>query len=247
MEVLSPEIMVLLASAAGIAFVHTLMGPDHYLPLVSMAAARRWSWHKLIAITLICGAGHLLGSVALGLFGIWAQSEIAGLVAIENWRGDIAAWLLFSFGLAYLAWGLRQARRNNRHSHWHHHGELYHCHDHDHHREHLHLHEAMCRQGFFQRPAGGITPWVIFVIFVLGPCEPLIPLLMYPAAGESVAGVLLVTGVFGAVTVLTMLGAVVISFHGVRRFKLDGMGRYGQAIAGATLSACGASILLLGV
>ena len=297
MEVLSPEIMVLLASAAGIAFVHTLMGPDHYLPLVSMAAARRWSWHKLIAITLICGAGHLLGSVALGLFGIWAQSEIAALVAIENWRGDIAAWLLFSFGLAYLAWGLRQAHRNNRHSHWHHHGELYHCHDHDHHREHLHLHEAahahgtqaerissfgrllkkfpvsavrgvgrgesgvymrinehfepsnneaMCRQGFFQRPAS-ITPWVIFVIFVLGPCEPLIPLLMYPAAGESVAGVLLVTGVFGAITVLTMLAAVVISFHGVRRFKLDGMGRYGQAMAGATLSACGASILFLGV
>ncbi len=246
MEVLTPEIMVLLASAAGIAFVHTLMGPDHYLPFVSMAVARRWTWSRVIAITLICGTGHLLGSVGLGLFGIWAQSEISGLVSIESWRGDIAAWLLFSFGLVYLAWGLRQAYRNKRHSHWHHHGELYHCHDHDHHSEHAHVHEVLADNG--QASEGrSITPWVIFVIFVLGPCEPLIPLLMYPAARESLVGVLLVTGVFGVVTVLTMLGAVIVSFYSLRRFRLDRMERYGHAMAGATLSACGASILFLGL
>ena len=31
MELISPEIMVLLATAASIAFIHTLMGPDHSL------------------------------------------------------------------------------------------------------------------------------------------------------------------------------------------------------------------------
>ena len=41
MEILTPEILLLLTSAAGIAFVHTLLGPDHYLPFVSMAVARR--------------------------------------------------------------------------------------------------------------------------------------------------------------------------------------------------------------
>ncbi len=66
MEVLTTEILVLLASAAGIAFVHTLMGPDHYLPFVSMAVARRWSWRRVVVVTLVCGLGHLLGSVALG-------------------------------------------------------------------------------------------------------------------------------------------------------------------------------------
>ena len=240
MEFLSPEITVLLATAAGIGFVHTLMGPDHYLPFVSMAIARRWSWRKLIAITLICGFGHLLGSVALGLFGIWAQSEISGLIAIEGWRGDIAAWLLFSFGLVYLAWGMRQARRNERHSHWHYHAELYHCHDHDHHADHVHVHEATEKQR-------SLTPWVIFIIFVLGPCEALIPLLMYPAAKESMAGVLMVTTVFGLTTVLTMLGAVIVSFYSLQKLKLDRMERYGHAMAGATLSACGASILFLGL
>jgi hypothetical protein len=212
MEVFTPEIMVLLTSAAGIAFVHTLMGPDHYLPFVSMAAARRWSWSKVLLITLVCGAGHLLGSVLLGLFGIWAQSEMAGLVAIEGWRGDIAAWLLFSFGLVYLAWGIRQAGR-----------------------EHAHRHSAAHPQ------------WIIFIIFVLGPCEPLIPLLMYPAAKASVAGVLAVTAVFGIVTVLTMLAAVAVSFYGLRKLRFPGIERYGHAMAGATLSACGASILFLGL
>ena len=237
---LSPDILALLASAAGIAFVHTLMGPDHYLPFVSMAVARRWTFARVISITLVCGLGHLLGSVALGLFGIWAQAEISGLVNIESWRGDIAAWLLFSFGLVYLAWGLRQAWRNVAHSHWHHHGELYHCHDHDHHGAHVHVHQNA-------EAKSSLTPWVIFVIFVLGPCEPLIPLLMYPAAKESITGVLLVTGVFGAVTVLTMLLAVSASFFGLRQLRFEGMQRYGHAMAGATISACGASILFLGL
>lgn len=212
MEAFSPEIMVLLASAAGIAFVHTLMGPDHYLPFVSMAAARRWSWRKVLIITLLCGSGHLLGSVALGLFGIWAQSGLAGLVTIEGWRGDLAAWGLFSFGLLYLAWGIRVAGR--KHSHRHSHGH---------------------------------PQWIIFIIFVLGPCEPLIPLLMYPAAKASVFGVLAVTGVFGLVTVLTMLMAVAVSYYSIRKLQWSGMERYGHAMAGATLSACGASMVFLGL
>jgi nickel/cobalt exporter len=212
MDAFSPEIMVLLTSAAGIAFVHTLMGPDHYLPFVSMAAARRWSWRKVLTITLLCGCGHLLGSVLLGLFGIWAQTEMSGLVAIEGWRGDLAAWLLFSFGLLYLAWGIRHAG----------HG-------------HIHQHSVAHPQ------------WLIFIIFVLGPCEPLIPLLMYPAAKASVFGVLAVTGVFGLVTVATMMAAVAISFYGLRKLHFPSLQRYGHAMAGATLSVCGASILFLGL
>jgi nickel/cobalt exporter len=240
MELISPEIMVLLATAASIAFIHTLMGPDHYLPFVSMAVARRWTWRKLLTITLICGLGHLLGSVALGLFGIWAQSEVAGLISVESWRGDIAAWLLFSFGLMYLGWGLRQAHKSKPHTHWHHHGEMFHNHGHNHHREHAHVHEA-------KAGSRSITPWVIFVIFVLGPCEPLIPLLMYPAAKESVVGVLLVTGVFGIVTVLTMSFAVAVSFYSLHKLNVKRVERYGHAMAGATLTTCGASILFLGL
>ena len=212
MFVLNPEIIVLLSSAASIAFVHTMMGPDHYLPFVSMAVARRWNWRKVLGITVICGAGHLLGSLLLGLFGIWAQAEIGTLETFEGWRGDLAAWLLFSFGLVYLAWGIRYAGR-----------------------EQVHRHSSAHPQ------------WIIFIIFILGPCEPLIPLLMYPAAKASLAGVLLVTGVFGVVTLLTMLAAVAVSYYGLKKLHFPGMSRYGHAMAGATISVCGASILALGV
>jgi nickel/cobalt exporter len=209
---LSPEVMVLLASAASIAFLHTMMGPDHYLPFVSMAVARRWSWGRVLSITLICGSGHVLGSVLLGLLGIWLQAEAGDLVSIEGWRGDLAAWLLFSFGLVYLAWGIRYAGRHEVHHH------------------------------SSTRPQ-----WIIFIVFILGPCEPLIPLLMYPAAKASIAGVLLVTGVFAVVTLMTMLVAVALSFYSIQKMHFPGMCRYEHALAGATISTCGASILFLGL
>lgn len=212
MLALGPEMMVLLASAASIAFLHTMMGPDHYLPFVSMAVARHWSWHKVLSITLACGCGHLLGSVLLGLFGIWLQAETSHLIVIEGWRGDLAAWLLFSFGLVYLAWGIRYAGRGEVHRH-----------------------------------SSNRPQWIIFLIFILGPCEPLIPLLMYPAAKASLAGVLLVTGVFGAVTLVTMLVSVALAYYGLRKLRFPGMSRYEHALAGATISTCGASILFLGL
>ena len=212
MSLPDPEMLALLISAAGIAFTHTLMGPDHYLPVVAMATERRWAWHRLLAITLGCGAAHLVGSVMLGGLGIALQAELDGLVAIESVRGELAAWLLLSAGLLYLAWGIHQAGRH-----------------------HVHRHAAAHPQ------------WVIFLVFIVGPCEPLIPLLMYPAATASAAGVLAVAAVFGLVTVLTMLLAVSLSYASLRQLRLPGLHRYGHVLSGATLSACGASILLLGV
>ena len=92
-----------------------------------------------------------------------------------------------------------------------------------------------------------MTPWVLFVIFLLGPCEALIPLLMFPAATESWATLLLVTGVFGSATILTMVGLVLAGLEGTRRVVLPGVGRYGHAIAGVTILLCGVAIQFLGI
>jgi len=94
---------------------------------------------------------------------------------------------------------------------------------------------------------GSMTPWVLFVIFLLGPCEALIPLLMYPAARESTLGVLIVTGVFGVVTVLTMAMAVAVALLGLKTVKLSRLEPYGHALAGSTILACGLGIVLLGL
>ena len=66
------ELAVLSVTAASIALIHTLLGPDHYLPFIVMARARRWSMRKTACVTLLCGAGHVLSSVLLGGVGIAA-------------------------------------------------------------------------------------------------------------------------------------------------------------------------------
>jgi len=235
---MTPEITVLSVSAAAVAFVHTILGPDHYLPFVAMAKARGWAMRKVLKVTLICGAGHLAGSIMLGLLGIYLGIQASSLEWLESARGNLAAWLLIAFGLAYTAWGLRLAYRNRPHTHWHSHGEITHTHEHKHHEEHAHVHKSQGRS---------LTPWVVFVIFVLGPCEPLIPLLMYPAARESQAGVMIVTLVFGLVTVLSMVLAVSIVLLGLSAVRLRRFERYGHAVAGSAILSCGLGVVFLGM
>ena len=240
---MSPEIMLLCSTAAAIAFVHTLLGPDHYLPFVALAKSRGWSQAKTLRTTLLCGSGHIVGSVVLGFVGIYASIQLNALEWMEGVRGDIAAWALVSFGLVYMAWGLRRAWRNRPHTHWHSHGGERHAHEHTHHASHTHVHSAENTDDN-QR---SVTGWAIFIIFVLGPCEPLIPILMFPAAKESVIGLLAVTLVFGVVTLLTMLAVVAVSMRGMQSIRLPGMERFSEAIAGGTITLCGLSIAVLGL
>lgn len=235
---MTPEITILIISAATIAFVHTILGPDHYLPFVAMSKARSWSLAKTLNITLICGIGHIAGSIILGMGGIYLGSELSRLVWFEGVRGDIAAWLLVAFGLLYMVWGIRKAYLNKPHSHWHSHGSESHSHEHTHKQDHAHVHE---------NSKTNITPWVIFIIFVLGPCEPLIPLLMYPAARESAFGVVMVATVFGIVTMLTMLLAVFVAALGLKAIDLSRFERFGHAIAGSTVLLCGLGVVFLGL
>ena len=233
------EANILIATAASIAFAHTILGPDHYLVFVAMGKARRWSLAKTLRITFYCGLGHVLSSVAIGAVGILLGAELQRLVAIESGRGSLAGWALLAFGLVYMAWGLKRIGRGHRHTHVHRHGDVVHSHEHDHTKEHAHPH--------LERSGANVTPWAMFVIFVLGPCEALIPLFMYPAAAESGGLVIAVALVFGGVTIVTMLGAVALVLAGLDRFRFDGLERYSHAIAGASIVACGSAINFAGL
>ena len=235
---MTPEIALLTLSAAVIALIHTVLGPDHYLPFIAMAKARDWSLQTTIRVTLACGIGHLIGSVILGLVGISLGTQLSSLEWLEGVRGGLAAWLLIGFGLMYMAWGLRLAYRNRPHSHWHTHAGSVHRHEHSHHGHHVHVHES---------GISSFAPWVIFIIFILGPCEPLIPLLMYPAAQESLLGVLLVTIVFGLITVATMTAVVAIAYLGLNTLRLNRFERFNHAVAGCAILVCGLGVAVLGI
>lgn len=238
----NPSLAVLAATAAFIGFVHTLIGPDHYVPFVAMARVGRWSLLRTTAITVACGVAHVASSVALAALAIALGWAVTSVESIESVRGEVAAWLLLGFGLAYMVWGLRQAVRNRPHAHWHAHPNgTAHRHQHVHVGEHAQVHT----QEFAADAAEArrqLTPWVLFTVFVLGPCEPLIPLLVYPAAAESWWAVGLVTLCFTASTLATMVTAVIAGYWGLSRLALGWSERYAHALAGFALFACGVAI-----
>lgn len=234
---MSHELALLAATAAGLGFLHAALGPDHYLPFVLMGRAARWPRAKTLGVTLLCGIGHVGSSLLLAAGGAALGLASARLQAIESFRGQLAVWALIAFGLVYFVWGLRRAARHRPHAHVHLHADgTVHTHEHVHEAEHLHVHASSAPS------APRLTPWVLFTIFIFGPCEPLIPLVLVPAAQQSVGGVALVAGVFSAATLATMLAAVAILQMGVERLPLGALERYTHALAGAALVLCGAAL-----
>ncbi len=98
----------------GSAFVlgtgHTLMGPDHYLPLASVAAVRRWTLARTLYLTALCCGVHLCLSVALVALGLRLHSEWTLLAQMEDLRGAAVGWFLLLCGVLCLAWVYRPAQ-----------------------------------------------------------------------------------------------------------------------------------------
>lgn len=238
---MSNEVLVLTGSAVFIGFLHTLLGPDHYIPFVFMANARKWKIRKTMLITAICGAGHVLSSIAIGFIGIALGFGVGKLKGIEGTRADWAAWGFAIFGFIYMMWGLYRAYKNKPHKHLHVHNDEVHTHEHTHEKDHDHLHDS--------EKVTNITPWVLFVIFVLGPCEALIPTFIYPAMNEhnSTGIAILVASAFAITTIITMLVLVYLLQKGVSFVRLRKFERYTHALAGAILLLSGIGILFLGL
>jgi len=230
---------VLLSTAVGIGFLHTLIGVDHSLPFVVLGRAQGWSVRKLLTITALCGLGHVMSSVVLGFVGIGLGVAEERLEWIETCRGEISAWLLIGFGLAYASWALYRSMRNRPHRHAHFHAdEGSHAHEHRHQSEHLHPHQLDRR---------ALTIWTLFIVFVFGPCEPLIPLLMVPALQHQWYGVVLVAVVFGITTVGTMVLVVLAGFLGLRPSFFSFFERHVHVVAGLMIAASGIVIKAFGI
>jgi sulfite exporter TauE/SafE len=159
------------------------------------------------------------------MIGIAVGVAVERLEWTESVRGEVAAWLLITFGLLYFAWGLRRALQHAPHTHVHLGG---------HHHDHRHD----------ETENRNLTPWVLFTIFVFGPCEPLIPILMYPAARDTWGSVLIVTAVFAITTIGTMLGVVLLATSGLQFTPIKRLERFGHALAGAIITVCGVAIQL---
>jgi sulfite exporter TauE/SafE len=213
------NLSVLAGTALTIGILHTLAGPDHYLPFVALSRTRGWSTLKTINVVIVCGLGHVLSSIVIGFVGIGAGIALSGIERVESARGDIAAWLMFAFGLGYLSWGLYRLIKN---PHGHHHDPV----------------KGSKRQ---------LTFWILFTIFVFGPCEPLIPILMYPASQHNYAMVAYISALFAITTIATMILVVLFMLKGISLVKFNILEKYQHVLAGGTIALCAAAILFLGL
>lgn len=88
------------------AVVHTIMGPDHYLPFIAIAKSKGYSIKKTLLWTFVCGIGHIASALLIALifiyFSHWLSRE--NFVWIEENRGNVAAYALIGLGAAYLLW-----------------------------------------------------------------------------------------------------------------------------------------------
>ena len=227
----------LLLAAFGVGVVHTVLGPDHYLPFIMLAKARGWTRLRTVLVTSACGVGHVASSVLLGGLGIVFGVAIGKLEIMESGRGNLAAWAIVAFGIAYALWGLRHALRTRTGLEPHVHGGEVHIHSHG---LSPHGHEH-------RRIAADTTFWTLFVIFVLGPCEPLIPLFALPASQGRWDVAVLTAMVFGLATLVSMVGITLAGLEGLKLVNLGPLERWAHVAAGGIIAAAGLSVIYLGL
>lgn len=213
-----PLFGTLALAAATVGSLHSV-APDHWVPFAAVARARGWSAGQTARVTLLCGFGHVTVSVLLGLLGLWLGLGL--LTALGQRMEAVAGVLLVVFGLAYGAWGLRQATGRRLHGHSHAHYD--------------HVHDA-----------SRTTAWALFLLFSADPCVAVIPLIL-AAASLGAAKVVTLVVAYEAATLGAMIALVLPARAGVRLFRAGWLDHYGDAAAGALIAAVGLLVIGLGV
>lgn len=224
----------LLLAALLTGVIHTVAGPDHYLPFIAISKSRKYGYFKTFLWTVLCGAGHV-GSAILLALGFLLFAELltdSRLEWLETWRGDIAAYAMIGMGAALLLHSLHRRWKHRPHAH-----------------RHVHLDGTVETHTHAPAEPHGserLSYWVVFIIFVLGPCEALLPLLTASAV-LGTTSVIFVAAVFSLATIATMVGMVAAGRFGLNILRFPWLERFAPEVAGGTVMACGLAIVCLGL
>jgi sulfite exporter TauE/SafE len=202
----------LLFAVIPLAFFHTIVCADHYIPFIAMGKSNGWTIKKTLMVTALCGTGHIVSSALLGLIGIVLSLGASNLTGIQNLRGDLAVWFLIIFGLGYMAYGILKAIKNTPHTHG---------------------------------KASKKTVLGLLIVFAFLPCEPMVPIIMFPAFTDGgAAGLIAVTLTYTFFTIATMVSMTYIGSKGLKMVKLKKLERYAHALAGFAVFTCGVAVML---
>jgi hypothetical protein len=96
-------------------------------------------------------------------------------------------------------------------------------------------------------PGSGVTFWALFAIFVLGPCEPLIPIFVLPASRGHWGLAILAAVVFGVVTLASMIALTLLGLAGAKFLRLHLLERWSHTLAGCVIAATGVAVIAFGI
>ncbi|MFR9620928.1 MAG: hypothetical protein SNH63_06905 [Rikenellaceae bacterium] len=221
-------------TAISIAFLHTASGPDHYLPFIVLSRSRGWSLSKTIMLAVVCGAGHVLSSVVWGIVGAFVGWQLSEIDIFQDVRGGMSSWALLIFGVAYLVYGLMRARKEQAHKHF------------DVVEADVYVFEHRHNQAYSPQQRVKVTPLVLFAIFVMGPSEPIIPLLFFSGTHRSPLEIAWLIALFTIATIVTMVAMVILGHYSYNRLNTEYLDRYSHAIGGFVISFCAFGMIFLG-
>ncbi|MFI3302270.1 MAG: hypothetical protein SNH35_05655 [Rikenellaceae bacterium] len=230
----SATLISLSITAITIAFLHTAAGPDHYLPFIVLQKSRGWSLSKTIMLAIACGFGHVFSSIILGFIGVFVGWQMSEIEIFQDIRGEMASWAFLIFGAAYFVYGLWRARKVQPHKHF------------DVMDDEVYVYEHKHNEAYTPGKRVKVTPLVLFAIFVMGPSEPIIPLLFFSGTHRSPMEIGWLILLFTLTTVLTIVSMVLIGNYSYIKIKTESVERFSHAIGGFVISFCAFGMLFLG-
>jgi nickel/cobalt transporter (NicO) family protein len=197
----------LILSSLVLGVIHASI-PNHWLPLIAIGKAEKWTSRETVAATLITGFSHTLSTIIIGF--------IVGFVGMklsdrsEEISHSIAPAILVMLGLIYLTLDYRDHRTHRHHSH-------------------IHLDEINVRN---KSKIAILTTLSLAMFF--SPCIE-IEAYYFKAGTHGWSGILVVSLIYTIITVGLMVLLVSIGMKGVRHIKSEFLEHHNRAITGIIL------------
>jgi putative Mn2+ efflux pump MntP len=197
--------------------IHALI-PNHWLPLIAVGKTEKWTHSQTLWATVITGVAHTLSTIIIGIVVGLIGYKLATKYAVIS--ETIAPAILIGLGLVYFIRDFRSG--------------------------HHHTHDVM---PLADDPGRNRSRWVailtsLSIAMFLTPCIE-IEAYYFQAGTIGWTGILIVSAVYLATTVVIMLLLVYLGMKGVRTFKSHFLEHHEKAVTGTVLVALGMLAMLV--
>ncbi|GMU96323.1 MAG: hypothetical protein HZC46_05345 [Ignavibacterium album] len=183
--------------------------PNHWIPLVALSKAEKWSERLTLGITAISGFAHTLSTIIIGIIVGFLGYKLSGSYSFIV--GVIAPGILILLGSVYLVLSIRA----NKHHHHHHHS-----------------HEINIDEVKKRTTKAIILTLTISMFF--SPCLE-IEAYFFVASRIGWDGIIAVSVIYTFITIAGMLLLVWLGMKGVKKIKSHFLEHHEKTITGVLL------------